>query len=64
MVPCWRRKSIVHLISSFSLGPLKEISSIKVMSISHVLKVYLLAVNSVGCSADRVTQLDPKGVRD
>lgn len=54
----------VHLILSFSLGPLKEISSKKVMSISHGLKAYLLEVNSVGCSADHVAQLDLKGVGD
>lgn len=64
MIPCWGKKNIVPLILSFSLGPLKEISSKKVMSISQRLKVYLLEVNSVGCSADRVTQLDLKGVRN
>lgn len=56
-MPCWGRKSIVHIISRVFLGPLKEISSKKVMSVSHGLKSYLLEVNSVGCSADRVAQL-------
>lgn len=65
VIACWGRRSTIHLILSVSLGPLKRTSSAQTGDVHFSwTENYQPEVNSVGCSAGRVAQLDLKEVRD